>query len=1151
MSQPDLDPMKNEAKRRIHNLVEDYMRVLAAGKKESFNEERVKIAFIVHMLEALGWNTRTDEVLPEQATLTGRADFGLRVGGRTKIFVEVKSFNKSLDGYDMVKGRPRSYAEQAIQYAWGMKADWAVLTNFEETRLYDSHVRKSEDGLVWKRPIRFTEYESRFDELWLISKESVISGALDAFRARVERPPVDEAFLDDLMNCRQFLAEDIKTSNPGLTNDQINESVQKILDRLIFIKNCEDRLIIPAESLWKRFKAWQETAIDANIVTFMMDLKNLFRYFDQVYNGKLFEKHPCEDLKIRNEVLEEIIDTLYGDGQHLGYNFSVIPVNVLGQAYELYIGSIIKEKEGVANAVEIVKEPEKRKAHGIYYTPEQVVDIIVRNTLGRMLKNIKTIEDVSKIKVLDPACGSGSFLIKAFDVIKDWYSNYNKISRPFAPPNTLDAHLVSVPNIEEKILTENLYGVDLDPQAVEIVILNLSLKSIMAKKKLPYMGDHIKCGNSLISGDLADLTKYFKNPEAKRPFDWSKQFENVVNQGGFDVIVGNPPYITMENLPDYQEYCKTFYPEIYSGKNDIHYYFIAKGLQLLKENGFLGYITSRYFMEAAFAKKLRNFILKNSCIKVIIDFENVQIFEGVNVLTSIIIFQKNPSKQERDSNIVKIVRVKEAKWNVANLIEDIEAHIDEETFSDDQIDIFNVKQSELTEDSWKILPKKTTSILSKMETLSWKLADICEIEQSQKTGLNEAFCVSEAYVKEMNLEKELLRKVIKNSDVLKYYIDWKHKYLIYTIDGTRIDHYPNIKKHLEKYKKQLEFRSECKDGLYNWYRLQRPRRERLFSAPEKIVVPFLSTENRFALDNESFYGTADTYVIVPTTKCPVDLKYILALLNSKLLEFYHKNTAKLKRGEYYEYLRKPLSNIPIRRIDFTKSLDKKRHDEIVALANETIFLRRTYYETLHLFNRLLENLIDSQTRFSSFRKEHYALGSEYDIDLSKTEKVISDSIEGEVTEIQVKEKDNFLVLQARYISQNEQETFQDIARVHFLSNEMKKFFYYSMKSYLMKNYKRRSWGKGPVLETVFDALKIPRFVTNIELNKNKIKRLVSEFLRASPIRYTNLSDLEERFQQAERMINDKVFELYELTQEEILRVNSFIEQQKKYISRTI
>lgn len=195
--------------------------------------------------------------------------------------------------------------------------------------------------------------------------------------------------------------------------------------------------------------------------------------------------------------------------------------------------------------------------------------------------------------------------------------------------------------------------------------------------------------------------------------------------------------------------------------------------------------------------------------------------------------------------------------------------------------------------------------------------------------------------------------------------------------------------------------------------------------------------------------------------------------------------------------------------------------------------------------------MDSSSRISSFLKDYYILGSEYDIDLSKTEKVITDSVKGKVTEIRAKEEDNSLVLQARYITQSEQETFQEIARVYFLSNELKKFFYYSMKSYLMKNYKRRNWGKGPVWETVLDALKVPKFVTNRKLNKNRIKRLMSEFFKSSPIRDANLSDLETKFQLAERIIDDKVFELYGLTTEEVTWVNSFVEQQKKYVSRTI
>jgi len=1152
MSNDDLNELKASAKNRIKKLVEDFETVLAKGDKDSYKEERVKIAFVVPFLEALGWNPRTDSVLPEQATLTGRADFGLRVNGRTKVFVEMKSFAKSLDGHDTVKGRPRPYPEQAIQYAWGMKADWAVLTNFEETRLYDSHVKKPTEGLVWKKPIKFSEYVSRFDELWLLSKHSVSSGMLDAFKAKARRPSVDEAFLDDLANCRQLLARNIKERNTALTDEQLNESVQKILDRLIFIKNCEDRLIIPAESLWKRFKAWQETAIDADIVTFMMDLRNLFRYFYEVYNGKLFEKHACEDLRIGNNVLEQVINILYGDSQHLGYDFSVIPVDVLGQAYELYIGSIIKEKLGLASALEIVKEPKKRKEYGIYYTPEAVVGFIVRNTVGKLLQGCSKPEDVSAIKVLDPACGSGSFLIKNVDVINEWYKALSDKQPKNASRGTLDAHFQQN-NVEKTILTDNLFGVDLDPQAVEITILNLSLKAVAPKKKLPYMGDHVRCGNSIVTSSSSNWQDYFAHPDMIRPFEWEKEFGGIIEGGGFDVVMGNPPYITMEKLPEYQNYCKTFYPEVYSGKNDFHYYFLTKGMQLLRDKGLLGFITSRYYIEAKYARKLRKYILENSCIKAIVDFGNFQVFDGVNVLTSIIILRKNASESERQSNIIKVVTVKASTTNITDLMSNIETHINEESFSDDQISCYTVNQSELSEESWELDDETTKNIKLQMNNDSFRLGDLCEIEQSQKSGLNEAFIVSKSYAEEKHLEEDLLRKVIKNSDVLKFYIDWKHKFLIYTTDKTEIDKYPNVKKHLERYKEKLESRAKEEQGLYAWYRLQRPRRQHLYDAPEKIIVPFLSTENRFALDDDRFYGTADTYAIVPKEDCPLSTKYIVALLNSKLLEFYHKTTAKLKRGEYYEYVAKSLSKLPIKRIDLTNPASRDRYNQLINLTKNIVTLKKKYYGTLHLFNRILRNVQTSKTEVPSFLEGYYSLGPMYSMNLSLSEKLVDDSVTGKITDISVEEENDFLVFSAKYVSTNEErknEETKRLVKICFEAESLRQFFYYCIKVFLMKNYKKRNWGKGPLIETVLRAVKIPKFVTNTEMNKEKILSLMKEFNKASPSSFS-LSAVEFELSEMDEDVNSIVFNLYGLNEKQSNYVNSYIEQQRKLVSKTI
>jgi len=534
--------LRDLARERVRQLVESYDYVVRLGKKAEYSEADVGSKFILPFLSALGWDiTKIEDVKEQRRTLTGVADYSLlNVGGTSKIFLELKKFEEDLDSSRRVGGKVKSFPQMAIDYAWQSRADWAVLTNFEETRLYYSRVKKPEEGLIFK--LKYDGYLANFDKLWLLSKESVLSGLLDTYEKRRLRREVDEELLKDLVYCRKLLVSNVRKNNPQLSKDEINEATQKILDRLMFIRSCEDRLIISAESLWTQFSVWQKIAIDKTVRTFMMDLKNIFRDFDAVYNGKLFAPHLCEDLRVDNEVLETVLILLYN------YNFDLIPVNVLGNAYELYIGTIIKEKEGTLKEDELtlVEDPSVRKKHGIYYTPEYVVDYIVRNTLGELLKNCKTVDEVSKIKVLDPACGSGSFLIKAFDVIKEWYDNYNRRNQLSATPNTLDAHFHAVPNVEEKILTDNLYGVDFDPQAVEITIMNLSLKAVKTKQKLPYMGDHIVCGNSLISGTGEALKEYFDVPDEKKPLNWSSTFPEAFKQDGFDVIIGNLPTLNHE-----------------------------------------------------------------------------------------------------------------------------------------------------------------------------------------------------------------------------------------------------------------------------------------------------------------------------------------------------------------------------------------------------------------------------------------------------------------------------------------------------------------------------------------------------------------------------------------------------------------------------
>jgi len=338
----------------------------------------------------------------------------------------------------------------------------------------------------------------------------------------------------------------------------------------------------------------------------MRSLKSLFRDFDDVYNSKLFESHFCEDLKIDNTALESVILTLYR------YNFDLISADVLGAIYEDYIGHILKEgKKGV----DIVKAYEKRKKAGIYYTPPHVVNYIVRTVLSGLER--KTPEQVSELKIIDPACGSGSFLIKAFDVLKEYYDQYNLVS-------------------------ENLFGVDLDPQAAEIAAVNIMLKALRKGERLPLiLGDNIKRGNSLISGTEEELTKYFgKQWKEEVPFNWNEEFRDIFDRGGFDVVIGNPPHGAKLTKEEREFFADKY--QVAKGYKNTASLFIERTTQLLKPDGILGLVIPKSLTFSQKWSIVRDFILSKLKLIEIVDISKA--FPGVLLEQVILICQNKKEK---------------------------------------------------------------------------------------------------------------------------------------------------------------------------------------------------------------------------------------------------------------------------------------------------------------------------------------------------------------------------------------------------------------------------------------------------------------------------------------------------------------------------
>jgi len=389
---------KDEAKSKIVELVQKYQQVIATRSISKYTEEETKKDFIQPLFHALGWDTQNkNEVTAEEHQQTGRPDYGFYLNGRCKFFVEAKSLRTDLNNEE--------YAKQAVRYSWNKGVTWAVLTDFESLKVFNAQV--IDKSLFDKQffEIKYTEYVDRFDQLWLLSKESFESNFLDTEGEKVgkklQRVSVSELLYKDLNECRKILTNDLGQWNKDVDKDLLDEGVQKLLDRLIFLRVAEDRGIEPP-ILIPLIREWQEGNNKKHLYESMIQK---FRELDQVYNSGLFSEHPFEKWEEYSGATEKVIKILYGKSGYYEYDFKAMPVDVLGGVYESYLGyRLQKSKKGLS----IDKDATKRKEQGIYYTPNFIVDYIVKNTLKPVLDKCNSIEDLKKIKVLDPACGSGS-----------------------------------------------------------------------------------------------------------------------------------------------------------------------------------------------------------------------------------------------------------------------------------------------------------------------------------------------------------------------------------------------------------------------------------------------------------------------------------------------------------------------------------------------------------------------------------------------------------------------------------------------------------------------------------------------------------------------------------------------------------------------
>ncbi|HEX7424271.1 MAG TPA: N-6 DNA methylase [Terriglobales bacterium] len=862
-------------------------------------------------------------------------------------------------------------AFQLRRYAWSAKLPLSILTNFEEFAIYDCRIRpQATDKPTVARILYVTsgEYVDRWNEIAeTFSHEAVLKGAFDRYaestKAKRGTTEVDDAFLGEIETWRSLLAHDIALRNRGLTQAELNFAVQTTINRIIFLRICEDRgieqygrlAVLPAEkNMYQR-------------------LLHYFQQADDRYNSGLFhfrkEKgRPAPDgltprLTIDNKSLKQIIKQLYYPESP--YEFSVLPADILGQIYEQFLGKVIRLTAGHHAVVD--EKPEVKKSGGVFYTPTFIVDCIVAWTIGRLIKG-KTPRQIDALRILDLACGSGSFLIAAYQCLLNWYRDYYVQDGPGKHRKELyqgpsgDWRLTATER--KRILLNNIYGVDIDAQAVEVTKLSLLLKvlegeneqsigmslKMFHERALPDLANNIKCGNSLIGPDfyrdfpeLADVDRARINA-----FDWTREFPDVMAAGGFAIIIGNPPYIRIENIDE------MFRPYLYAKYDvthrfDIYVVFVLRALALLSKRGTLGFILPNKFFTASYGKGLRSYLGKCKAIARIIDFGDGQVFRDASTYTCLLFLSKTPI------NSITYQRAVPGRATIEMVGPEL-----------------TIDAASLDSAPWRFVGADATRLSAKLETLP-QLGELCTIARGLETGLDDFFVLtaigssstqvsvtSSLSPDAFKIERAVVRPLVKGAvDIRRYFVDEHSRYVFFPYkheDGTprllsertlRND-FPLAWAYLRKHARILKERKGKR-----WYAFRR-RNYDLRDGVSRLLIPSIAVRLSAAYDSDGCYhfvgsggGGGGGYGIMPKPETKCSHLYLLGLLNSSLVDWMAKLANSLFGGGYYSFNRQYIEHLRIRPVNLKDASDRSRHDHIVTLVERMLTLHRKQTRTPH------------------------------------------------------------------------------------------------------------------------------------------------------------------------------------------------------------
>jgi hypothetical protein len=953
----------------VKRLIDHFNMQLDQVRSPDYNETQLRIDFVNPLFAQLGWDMDNAQGFAEQyrevvhedrvkvAGATKAPDYSFRIGGVRKFFLEAKKpFVNIKQAWEP--------AYQLRRYGWSAKLPVSLLTDFEELAIYDCRVapRQLEKPATARRDyIVYTEFCERWDFLeGTFSKRAILQGEFDRYCATKKgrgTQEFDEAFLLEIETWRKELAYNLALRN-DLNEHDLNFATQRIIDRIIFLRICEDRGVEPTGHLQQLLSG---DKIYHRLLTH-------FREADDRYNSGLFhfkkengrDETPDEftpTLEVDDGAIKTILKRLYYPESP--YEFTVVSADILGSVYERFLGKVI-ERHG-AHGVKIVEKPEVRKAGGVYYTPTYIVDYIVKQTVGKLLEG-KTPDEAKKIKVLDPACGSGSFLLGAYQYLLDWHLKWyvdngpekctkgktatlRPADRPtfttentgasLPPENRALGHWALTTRERKRILLDNIHGVDIDYQAVEVTKLSLllrclegetaeSLRGLMTlfrERALPDLGGNIQCGNSLIGTDImaTDLWRGMSEEERGRinPFDFERAFTRVFKQGGFDAVIGNPPWLmagyhTKSSLDYFRDKYRTAH-----GKYDLYYLFLERGRSLIPDGAFLAMIVPNKFFHTAAAGGLRKLLSAEQEIIGVINFGDEQVFVGATNYSCILLLVRgSPNNRFTYSQACKGLAV---------------------------VKSFTLPTSSLTETPWHFEEGKAKALFDKMASIGIRLSEITErFGTGVQTGADRVYAVTPN--DPAATEKAILRRQLKGRNVRRYRIVEPVEEIVFPyevknsrfvlLEETRLRRtpraYSKLLKSKQKLSKRIWFGKNAVELSGAWYGLMYLDDQRWFERPH-ILTPTLSNQSNFVIGEGDLFatGTAGVVSIVPKPGLNEDIRFLLGLLNSSLISFFVTRHSPPFSGGFFKFSAPYLRDIPIRRIGHSR--DQRLHDRVIEL----------------------------------------------------------------------------------------------------------------------------------------------------------------------------------------------------------------------------